>query len=298
MPEFVHLLSQSGRLVLTSPDIAAEEHFVHETTTRKDLIFGLPDATQDLDLSRTSTYAVANGLSSDKPIKYLDERNYAIATAGSESSGHSEGMYIHIIGILLLKRNVMLESLNGHAITESFTIHERAHSTHAPTPIEMLHSVGGKLFWKRHLTNADKTRSGFGFNARHKGRGVFLEEAYAELERGLFVEHFDLIDDFTAGANNYDKAKQSGIPMKYFYKHVLPDGTSSLTLAPGALPVIVLDAFIESDSENLQIMRSARRDTEGLRQFIQKLNTFMPGLYARLLHTDTEDVVNLIKNLR
>lgn len=297
MAEFIHLLDSGGRLVNTAPDEQAEQHASREISALGSLALSLPNAMEGLNLDRVDEYAQKAGLS-DKPTKYLNEDDYTIATARVETSGHSEGVYVHLVGILFVKRNVALESLNGPGITESFTIHEKAHATHIPTPFEIVHSQRGRLFWKRHETMADTTRSGFKFSQRNGGRGIFLEEGYAELERGRYVEQQGLVNDFTAGAVNYDEARGSAIPMRYFYKQTERGGEPSLTIAPGALAATVLDSFVNDSHKNLQIMRSARQNAAGLSRFIRSLNVFMPGLYSRLMHANQQELVKLIRELR
>lgn len=296
MAEFIHLLDSGGRLVNAAPDIQAEEHVTRERGALGGLVLSLPDATEGLDLDRVDEYAQKAGLS-DKPTKYLSENDYVMATARVETSGHSEGVYVHLVGALLIKRNVALELLNGLGITESFAIHERAHATHITTPFEIVHAQRGRLFWKRHTTMADTTRSGFRFNQRNGGRGIFLEEGYAELERGRYVARQGLVNDFTAGAVNYDEARSSAIPMRYFYKQTERGGEPSLTIAPGALAATVLDSFVNDSPKNLQIMRSARQNAAGLSHFIRSLNAFMPGLYSRLMHANQQELVKLIREL-
>jgi hypothetical protein len=299
-PSFVHIAVSDRGLRVVAPDLNAEESYRQQTASQMKYILGLPNHTEGLDISRINEYAELMGASA-RPTKYLKSDDFLRAIADVElPKAHPEGVYVDAVGVVLVKRNVLLESLNGPAITESFAVHEKAHGTKFVTPVKATHTSRGRLLWKKHSVTMRGTRNGYAvrpLNDDRKVVGLFLEEGYAEFERGCFVERHDLVDEFTADADNYDFVQRSGLPMKYFYKDHLAEGKPMLTLTPGAFIAAILDRLVERDPELVHTMRESRKNAEGLRSFILQLNSLVPKLYPRLMHADEQSALALVREL-
>ena len=278
------------------PDLKVERDLTQEIDTLVSSIMALPDQTEGLQLDRIAEFSVEMG-ASEKPLKYLALDDFETARVISRESARivdAEGLYTPTLGVMIVKRNTDLELLNGTAITESITIHEKAHATHLPTPLRATRVTTGRFLRKRTTVNVEYARSGFGvssFTDEGNDFGRFLEEGYAEYERGLFVKRHGLIDDFSVGAANLSDMQKIPIPMKYLFKRASPDGTPMLIFAPGALAATVMDKLVEHNPEYLQIMREARQTPDGLRKFIVETNKFSPKLYSRLMHADQDEAM-------
>lgn len=301
-PEFVHVATNENGVYPIPPDPKVEARYDREAITTREAILALPDHTEGLNLSRVAEHvSLMNG--SSKPVKYLQPDDYRRAQAIVEMTDDEEepeGLYIDTLEVSLVKRDEAMELMNGPAVTESFAIHEIAHSTQLAAPVRVEHTSTGRLFWKRQVVNAGSTRVGFRVQSHeaHKGHsGGLIEEGYAEFERGQFVERNNLVDSFTRGASNYDQLAESGIPMKYCYKAEMVDGQPILTIAPGAIVASIIDKLAERDSEIVPLFRESRRSVAGYRAFAARLDQLVPNLYPQLKHGDQKSLVGIIRGL-
>jgi hypothetical protein len=295
-PQFVHVAHTIG-IRAVEANIEVEEDYNKQISTERWNIMAMPDQTDGLNLNRIEAYSQDARLST-KPVKYLAPEDYKKAVQRMKAvAQEAEGVYDHNMGISMVQRSPELEALNGSAITESFAVHEKAHSTAPPAPVRVVHTTSGRLFWKKAENEMRSTRSGFSVHGTHKHAGGLMEEGYAEFERGRFVEENDLVDDFTRGASNYERFSQTGIPMKYFYKDKIVDGEPELTMPPGALVATIFEKLGERDPEFVSLLRESRHGVEGHRAFASKIDQLEPGLYSQLMHGDLTTIAGILREL-
>ena len=277
-----------------NPEVAADIHQAAELE-RSD-VEAMPNDTSGLDVERISAFADQMG-ADEKLIRYLSEEDFKTVRQKRDGNDQKltdpEGYYSPSGDLIVVRRNRALEELNGPAITESFAVHEIAHGFQFGAPYRALRTTEGKLFWRRKMVTVSPTRGGFRVAPNREDttpvQGYMLEEAYAEYERGLYVQEHDLIDAFTSGAVNIELFEDSQLPMHYVYKTLDDDGQPSLTFSEGAPLAMVLELLFGEDLSFLDTMREARKTPLGLRTFIQYLNHKQPGLYARLRNANDKD---------
>ncbi len=295
---FIHIgRTASGIIIVNNPDPSDEQHCIEYAARIRGEIQPLPDDTSDIDISAINAFREEMG-APDKHIRFLSESDYKQATLQIKDASHAQGVYAPRIGIPLVRRHTELEALNSPGITESFGIHEIAHSSHVDAPVRIEQTKTGKWIFKKVKAEATETRSGFLIGlpfGTGPARGRLLEEGYAEYERGLYVQQHDLIGAFTSGAPGYAGAKTSIIPLQYRYKALGEDGEPFLTFGPGAVPAAILETLIKHEPEILPILRESRRGVKGMREFPQRVNSLIPGLYSKLVHMDEGSMAKLLR---
>ncbi|MFZ1301039.1 MAG: hypothetical protein WAQ27_00435 [Candidatus Microsaccharimonas sp.] len=300
---FAHVFKDAhNRVRPTAVDTDSEENTLAFIRNGQDLLDLLPEDTEGLNLARIDEYCDTVGLS-DTPTYFLRDKLFepTVKLLG-HTANEPSGIYFSGMGRILVKREEELEAINGPGLTESFAVHERAHSTHIAAPWRVTHTSTGKWLFKKSHAHAKPTRSGFrisGVNSATDTHGELLEEAYAEIERGLFIQQHDLVGDLTDGAKNSDAMRESVVPLHYFYKTIdHRDGQPFLTFSPGAFGATVLEMLIKEDPSLLTTLRASRHSVDGLRESAKQINAIVPGLYPRLLRTnDADAMIDIIGDL-
>ncbi|MFZ2545127.1 MAG: hypothetical protein WAW80_04070 [Candidatus Saccharimonadales bacterium] len=293
-PSFVHLsVDKDGVTEIRPSDLNAERYFTESTERTRTELRTLVVNSDGLNIQRLDDFR--NQINaSQTPIQFLDTDSYERVLQESELKSDSEGIYIAELRMAFVRRNIGLEALNGVAITESFAVHEAAHSSHIEAPIRVVHKTTGR-FRKKSVIEMSRSRSGFNTAPLRNGStyGYLFEEGYAELERGLYVQYHDLAGQFTAGASNYELVKDSPIPLHYWYKREESEKIA-LTIAPGALAATVLEILTKQDPSLISTLRKGRQDVHGLRNIAQRINGLIPGLYPELQHANESTIINAL----
>ena len=241
-------------------------------------ILKLPSWEVGLRMDRVDSFRESMG-APRKTLRILSPENYAIANAiVGKDLGTEEGQYLLEQDLIIVKRDPELELVNGGPdFIESLVIHEMAHSATDNSNIR-IDVVPQRRFLRKTdaMVSSHAGRMGFVVtNDKGNAEGYFLEEGYAELERGLYVTQIlgkpngftgRPQSDFTSPIDKYNvfnKKGQWGLP-------------------PGSLPAITLELLIKHDSEFLSSLRKSRSSVEGLREIIRHINAISPGLYQEL----------------
>lgn len=290
----IHVHGSLKGLTTTNKDVAEA---VRESTLKdREDILRFPSQEDGLRMDRIHAYRERIGVPR-KEIRILSLEDYAKVgkIVGNDREDISGGEYLPLQDVIIIKRDPDLESLNGTELIESLVIHEIAHSANGNSST----SVDVKLTNRRRKLmgligkNEDEIslsahigRSGFGVG-RDKDEGVegfFLEEGYAELERGLYVAQELGKPDGFAGDAQFGK---SHLINKYkFFKRNTNTGKEGWTFPSGAIPAMTLELLIDHDPELLSALRESRRSVEGLREVARRIDAISPGLYQELRRFD------------
>lgn len=297
---FAHLLQKrSGSTIPTKRDIDAEKLLTEQASRLQVLLYELPTNIKGLDTHRINTFLKQID-ASVKPILFLDSPDFdtALEIVGSKSQEPS-GIYFEGLGIALVQRDLGLEAINGTALTESFAVHEAAHSTHVESPLQIVHRKRG--IWGTPTIASRPTPRAYGMTLEDSlspHYGTLFEEGYAELERGLYVQANGLTDQFTRHATNYAEFKKSPIPLHYMYRSAESEGGSSLIFAPGALAATVFEILMRQDDELLPIFRKSRQNNDGLKELAESIDRIVPGLHNELQHAaDQLEMASILKEV-
>lgn len=299
--EFTHLsVKRNGKIEATKPNYEIENETKRQLLETRSSILRLPVDTRDLDMKRVQeSLNLFNA--PEKPMLFLASDQYKSALVRTEyQSAEPGGIYIEGLGLSLIQRNLALEALNGVAITESFAIHEGAHSTHAKTPLQLIRSKGG--IWKKPSIRVAPTPRVHGMrqdDVHVPHFGSPFEEGYAELERGLYVREHELVEQFTNGADNLDLFDRSPLPLHYMYKTVSVEAEKkpNLTFTQGAMGATILEILMRQNDVLLSTLRNSRRDIGDVRKAAELIDSIMPGLYMRLQQPSDEDMITTLSEV-
>lgn len=293
-------MNRNGRIAPSETDQNAERIILEQIALQKAAILALDSDTDRLDMQRIEKSGRHFGMS-EKPMVFLNSVEYAqiLKDVGSTSKEPS-GIYIEGLGISLIQRDVTLEALNGPELTESFAIHEGAHSTHTKSKLQLIRKRG--IFGKSSFQISPTPRV-YGMtddNCSSSDYGSLYEEGYAELERGLYVQEHGLVEQFTHNASNLAIVKESPVPLHYTYQSgsLEADTPKTLTFAPGALGAAVFDILIKESDNLLPALRKGRHDREGLRESAELIDGLEPGLYDAFQRaTSQESMISILVTL-
>lgn len=297
-PTFTHLgRSALDTLTVWSPTIEREQSYLAQRDEIRRQVLSLPTNVEGINMERLQNYA-QEVFKSVVPVLFLDPENFDIASkvsspASNDKDRNTLGIMLDA-GVCIVGRDPELEDLNGTAFTESLAVHELAHGTTTFHPVEILAKKTGRLF-KRSRTFADRKRNGFKVGKADSDsprKGSFLEEGYADYERGQYVqrlghtdgvliEHPKLLEDF------------EGRDLGPHYWYLTPDGGRGVPIR-SSLGASVLETLIYADPELLDALRASRYSVEGLRAVPKRLNRLQPGLYSRLQALDVETSDGLV----
>ena len=251
---------------------------------QREAILKIPSQELGLNMDRVHRYCQRIGISG-KPIRILRPEDYAQAREiGRKSSKDYEdnfGIYLDEQDVILVNRDPNIEADNDPEFLESIIIHEAAHSANGNSTSRVDVSVmRTRRFRRPEIGKATSIRRS-GFIVRSQDgtlRGKFLEEAYAELERGLYVtSELKKETGFTDGV-------EPGI-LNLLDKYTFVNRKEP-SVSPGALPAIILNLLIEHDPELLTVLRGSRHSLDGLRESARRIDHNSPGLYRRLRDLD------------
>ncbi|HTE57532.1 MAG TPA: hypothetical protein VK694_02220 [Verrucomicrobiae bacterium] len=279
----------------------AAEHALDIWRANTNEILEFPSVEEGLDMDGIRAARERMGVT-ERPLRFLSPEDYqSVLTLLEDSEDHSSGRYLYNQDVLLVKRDPSLEALNGPGYTESLAVHEMAHSGMSISltanvdikrgivdGIEQQYVTGGI---EQHPTRAGfivkgpETQEG----KERKIHGSALEEGYAELERGIFNISIGRPNGFgVAGQEDgYDPYAKYSVLSKTEKGEVQSSDT------PGASVAVILEVLIEKDPEILDALRrrnlGGRDSVDGHREFIQRVNHLVPGLYKKLRQLNHHD---------
>lgn len=179
--------------------------------------------------------------------------------------------------VVLTKTPVAKES--GPKLLESLAVHEMAHSS-------------GDSLMTIDLENYDLYLSRFGFLPQNESeKGSFLEEGFAEMMRGLYVDKvLDRRQGF--GSPPEIRALQKklqetgfGFPAKY---SSIAKGKSHIMLGPSSWAALSMEILIIQNPDLVPTIFEARKSPEKLNEFYASVNSIKPGLVAELANIKQE----------
>lgn len=247
---------------------------------KREAIGNLPSSEKGLDLDRVYGHLRQVGLST-KPIKFLDPENFRlaeeIAPGQSGSSVDSYGRYIPLLGLILVKRDPEMEELNTPEFTERVAVHEAAHGTNYNNVVNYNVSAQRRGLWRNRIAWSGESRHGFVSDTKPgKIRGVFLEEAYADLEAGIYVKE---VLGRPAGFGGREESPSSK------YSSRVPTGEVDFGYGFQSL---ILEMLTDYDPAGLHLLRQSRHSDQGYQAFVDYINNF-PGLFQELQDFDMDD---------
>ena len=306
---FTHLGKTAlGGPVVWSPMLSREADYLDQTEAARDKILSLPTNAQGIDIGRIHRYRRQMG-GPQRPLLFLNPSIFEEATLillgkpdetdMGDNRGDVYGRYS--ADLCMVKRDPVMEELNGSAWTESIAIHEMAHGTATMSPIQIIAKKEGRLL-KRSRPHAYRRRMGFivGKNGSEKSydRGEYLEEGYAEYERGQYVKQIGNPD----GVLNQDPRLLEEFEGRTLGPHYwwLSDEEDRTITSPlrSSIPAATLEAFIKVDPLLLPALRRSRHSADGLREVAQRINNFQPGLYRKLQKFDLQTREGLMEAAR
>ncbi len=277
---------------------------------RKEMLKQIPSKTEGLNIGRikeffdsfpgltTTDYLVFDEDDLPKIRGFLEPRKML----SKDSFGKGEplhGCFINGIDLSLVERRRDFETANGALFTEHILVHELAHSSgeHAQYV-----QTGPHAYYR--------PRAGFALS--RLSRGSFLEEGFAEMMAGQYIERSmtkeereKLLEEFGMGAsfsldatatvNDLETHYDHPLPMKYIFKN--PQGGDSATIPARA--AFGLELLCKRSDELYPLLLSARHDIESLRDVAKNINSIKPNLYSILqkLQYNRNDFMRGLKHI-
>ena len=264
------------------------EHIRHE-------LLSLPQRTEGLDLQRVKDFIASKGLSAVEMIVYeendIPKIKEIVSGEITDDSFNNYGFCAYGLGLVFVKRNALLEKINGPEYTESVAVHEQTHA-----------SSGYTVF----LELQDKTTTGrggfmvprFSENGHCSFHGDFFEEGFSGLLEAEFLERFGkernhkMEEWFPDSAsldhlNEYkteDEKIKFQIPLKYLtLLKYHQTGYSSVSIQ-----AFGVELLCKKIPELYDTMLRARTDINELRKIPKLINASSDGLYGRLAALSSE----------
>ncbi len=260
-----------------------------ELLRQRDAILALPRNETGINLNRLHAYRESLGM----PYKiscFLDPEEYHAALSirgyASDATQHaSHGIYLGGLDIVLVQRIPELEEQNGTEFIEATAMHEWAHSWVSVSMLVAPSEWRG-LFRKRlhKMGSAEWAMRGFLSRNAHTSElhSSVLEEAYAELEEGLYIEA-----ELGNRLGGRFGGKRLPAPTGYFEQFKSePAVYKSHEAGAGAR---VLEAVVELDPSILPLLRLAHMSEQHMPELERRVEAIYPGLFAWFMNTTTKD---------
>ncbi|MBL8030268.1 MAG: hypothetical protein JNN11_03400 [Candidatus Doudnabacteria bacterium] len=202
------------------------------------------------------------------------------------------GGYFAELDLVIVNRSLCYEYYNGPEVSEGIYVHEQAHA---------LTSYKNCIISKEGLEVA---RVGFAVGQETSELGMFLEEGWADMLRGKYMEKYMTGKMKTMLYDTPDRAQKNTVPKvtkkytkiqgvipspspiktyelptKYFY---LVNSRGLIDHTTSALPGYSLELLCKKAPDLFETLHKARTDVSALRQVPQILDDLSPKLYLRL----------------
>lgn len=267
---------------LTPDDrIGAALHEGHLQT--REQILAMPSLEEGLNLQAVDEYRQEMG-APERPYRFLTPDNYQLASSlvDKKNDHTSAGSYLHFGDVIIVKRDPELEKETGPGFMESLLVHELAHGSNE-WDLTKVDIATKKRFLRKRETQVTHSPARLGqvVMKGHQDEGTFIEEGYAEYERGRFiVNKLGLPNGFT-------KNPAPGDFVQRINKYAVPkQGNKDEGFGAYGWAAMTVELLAEYDPDLLQAFRDARHSAKGLRDVAQSIDSAEPGLYRDLRKID------------
>ncbi|HSX45179.1 MAG TPA: hypothetical protein VLF39_03710 [Candidatus Saccharimonadales bacterium] len=260
-----------------------------ELVEARDAILAMPSVEDGINMTRVDAFRQRIGVPK-KHLKVLSPDNFNAARnqfrVESPTNDHNEGAYQQHFDISIIRRDEKVMEKFGPEVLESLIVHEEAHASNTHSIMEVKTERKKKLFRKDVLkVDIDAARIGFVVSHLHSGsEGSFLEESYAEFERGRYVE--EELHKPNGFRDPAEMDENSRFAAKYYVPYIDEAGNTQFGLPSGSMGAVTLELIASHDPQLPQIMRDSRHSAEGLREFAKHLNAVSSGLYQEMRKID------------
>ncbi len=261
-----------------------------DMNSRREAILALPTQTDGINMQRLNGRLHSIG-APHKSILMLSPANFvqahSLATEGSYEE--RDGAYLPFQDLTIVQRDPEMEALNGSEFIESVGYHEGVHGWTIPeVTVSATESKKGVL--RRTLSVRvvpGLRRSGYiRWGEGETTKGLLIEEAHAEYERGLYV-----VNDLGRPDGFAGKVQHGPLALinKYMFLERTEEGESQPGMMEGATGAVMLELLIARDPEILQLLRGGRTSPTDEQQLKAHINAVVPGLYDRMDEVDIQD---------
>jgi hypothetical protein len=245
--------------------------------TERAAICAMDNETDGLDIDRLQDFASEHG-APNLPIIALSPKDYGKATMlayNEKKYAATDGKLAIEHGLILAKRDPVLERVYGPRVTEAVIAHEIGHATAMPTARAQV-----DVEYKKQLFGGTNGRvSGkvahFGFHefpSAGEAEGHVFEEGYAEHLRGAYVR------DKLGMARGFNDLSVESTPLDvHAYGR-----EGSQNFLNGAYGAYLLGQMCEMNADLSNALRSARADISAKNEVIDIVNSFESGMYDKL----------------
>ncbi len=274
----------------------SSSHFIVSEVNRllleqRSEVLELESQEENINMHRVDAYREKIG-APKKEIRVLSDDDYEkaieIAKQSKQELTDEHGQWLPLEDLIIVKRGE--NSAVSNELTESFLVHEIAHSSSAYSLIHIKEEVSPRLLRKDKVHyRPNIARAGFATVKKEEYvSGIFLEEGYAEYERGQYIANelnrpYGFYENVTMQSTDVPDAS---IALKYFYPPN-PSTPEAIGHPKGATAAIILELLVSKDPKLLDSMRHSRSSVEGLRDVAARIDKLVPGLYDRLRKIDT-----------
>lgn len=257
--------------------------FHKEALGMRERLLQLPSHEEGLHMERVRAYGKHIGAPLTS-IRCLTRSEYKkVLGKPQRDEENSLAFYYHTLDTIVAKRDHRLELCNGSDLTESFLVHELAHSTSRYYSYRADVDIRERLLKSTILERSfSALRIGFLLlGSEENDTGSFLEEGYAELERGLYVSEVLGKPKGFGGERLKATAPLYELLRKYVYSTRI-GGKEELCLLGGAYPAVALELLVQKVPKLFEALRHARHSAEGLRDVAWYIDSVCPGLYQEM----------------
>jgi len=238
---------------------------------REKVLKNFESKTDGMDIERVKDFIKGQGLPvSDFLIverEDIPKLQVLFMELNSSLSADMEGRYIPELDLTFVRRDYNSEKNNGAIYTEGILVHE------------LTHSVGCSKEYIKKAENVFVPRIGFGFTK--ESFGLFLEEGFAELMRGEYVDKNLTREEKESikMAQSKQVSDENGYGMKDKYMF-FEDGKLEHSLL--SVAGVGLEILCGAIPNLRQTFAEARGDLEKLREIPKLINGIKPGLYMEI----------------
>lgn len=241
----------------------------------------LDQDTSGLNMGRLREFAEEYS-AADLPIIPLSPDNYNRAKGiisektRTHQDGDMHGQMLYEHGLIIAKRDPVLEEAYGPEIIESAIAHEIGHASAMNTVLVQLDATSKKRFLRGTDVDVTPSLKRFGYYERASDGsmdGHLFEEGYAELVRGSYIQDvLGMPRGFT------DLSHEASVIDVFSYT----GGDNERRFLNGTYGAFLLDQMCRFKPELTDALHEARKDVSVKSEVIELVDSFEPGLYDKL----------------
>jgi len=274
---------------------------------RENVLNNFESRTEGLDIERINGFMRERGLNSGDIIFFYDEdlpklkELFVFSDIGIFSESYP-GKYFTELDIVLVRRDRESEKLNGSAISEGNAVHEMAHSANSFKEYTAVQQDVTRLRHGFTTKKISQKSDGSPFLVKAEGqdpcaawRGVFLEEAFAEMCRGEYLDAYILPETQEEIAeladmrmltlrdkNEISFGREKGKICRIGLKYASLTQGDSISINIPSIGATALEKLCKKVPELRQCLMKARTDIESLREIPKLIEKVKPGLYGEI----------------